>query len=259
MTKPLILVSNDDGITAPGLRSLVEVAKELGNVIVVAPDRPQSGTGHAITLNKPLRIKKMDLFPGVEAYQTTGTPVDCVKLALDQIVTTKPQILLSGINHGSNASINVIYSGTMSAAVEGAIDGMQSVGFSLADFSRQADFEPAKPFVKKIIQNLIQNPLPYGTLLNVNIPKTSQIKGIKIARQAAAKWEESFIKRTDPSGNDYFWLTGNFINLDPGEDTDEFALKNHYISVVPTQFDLTDHKAISVLNQWKLNQQTHES
>jgi 5'-nucleotidase len=254
MNKPLILISNDDGITAPGLKALVEVAKELGRVVVVAPDGPQSGMGHAITLNKPLRVEKMELFEDVEAYQTSGTPVDCVKLAIDKLLITKPDLMLSGINHGSNSSINVIYSGTMSAAVEGAIDGMQSVGFSLCDYAYHANFEPSKPFIRKIILKLLSNPLPYGTLLNVNIPATENIKGVKICRQASAKWEESFDERTDPYGRSYYWMVGNFVNLDNGEDTDVFALKNDFISVVPTQYDLTDHKAISTLNNWKLNE-----
>lgn len=255
MNQPLILVSNDDGITAPGLKALVDVCRKLGKVVVVAPDGPQSGMGHAITLNKPLRIEKMAIFgDDVDAWQTSGTPVDCVKLAIDKLLLSKPDLMVSGINHGSNSSINVIYSGTMSAAVEGAIDGIQSVGFSLCDYAYDANFEPSKPFIEQIIRKLIENPLPYGTLLNVNIPATNAIKGIKICRQASAKWEESFDQRTDPYGRNYYWMVGNFVSLDNGEDTDVFAIENNFISVVPTQFDLTDHKAISTLNNWKLNE-----
>ena len=254
MTKPLILVSNDDGITAPGLKALVEVMKKIGNVIVVAPDGPQSGMGHAITLNRPLRVEKMDIFEGVEAYQTSGTPVDCVKLAIDKLLISKPDLMVSGINHGSNSSINVIYSGTMSAAVEGAIDGMQSVGFSLCDYAYHANFEPAKPFIEKIARKLLANPLPPGSLLNVNIPATEKIKGMKVCRQADAKWEESFDERTDPYGRKYYWMVGNFVNVDNGEDTDVFALSKDFISVVPTQYDLTDHKCMSIVNNWKLNE-----
>lgn len=255
MNQPLILVSNDDGITAPGLKALVDVCRKLGKVVVVAPDGPQSGMGHAITLNKPLRIEKMAIFgDDVDAWQTSGTPVDCVKLAIDKLLLSRPDLMVSGINHGSNSSINVIYSGTMSAAVEGAIDGIQSVGFSLCDYAYDANFEPSKPFIEQIIRKLIENPLPYGTLLNVNIPATNAIKGIKICRQASAKWEENFDQRTDPYGRNYYWMVGNFVSLDNGEDTDVFAIENNFISVVPTQFDLTDHKAISTLNNWKLNE-----
>lgn len=254
MTRPLILVCNDDGITAPGLKALVKVVSNMGEVVVVAPDGPQSGMGHAITLNRPLRVEKMDIFPGILAYQTSGTPVDCVKLAIDKLLPRKPDMLVSGINHGDNSSINVIYSGTMSAAVEGAIDGIPSVGFSLCDYAYHADFNPAKPFIEKIARKLLSKPLPPGSLLNVNIPATSEIKGIKICRQADAKWEESFDERTDPYGRKYYWMVGNFINEDNGEDTDVYALANHFISVVPTQYDLTDHKCISIVNSWNLNE-----
>jgi 5'-nucleotidase len=252
-SKPLILVSNDDGITAPGLKTLVEVVKKIGRVVVVAPDGPQSGMGHAITLNKPLRLEKVNVFgPDVEAYQTSGTPVDCVKLAIDKLLISKPDLMVSGINHGNNSSINVIYSGTMSAAVEAAIDGMQAIGFSLCDYAYEANFEPCKSYIEKICLNLLENPLPYGTLLNVNFPKTDTIQGVKICRQASATWEESFDERTDPYGRKYYWMVGNFINRDNGQDTDVYALENNYVSVVPTQFDLTDHKAIYTLNNWKL-------
>lgn len=252
--KPLILVSNDDSIISPGIRVLVELMKQIGEVIVVAPDSPQSGMGHAITLDVPIRIEKVDVFEGVTAYQCSGTPADCVKLAIDKLVPRKPDLMVSGINHGSNSSINVIYSGTMSAAVEAAIDGIQAIGFSLCDYSFDADFVPAKPYISKIASNLLQNPLPYGTLLNVNIPKTADIKGVKVCRQADAKWEENFEERTDPFNRKYYWMVGNFLNMDKGEDTDQWALENNYISLVPVQFDLTDHRAIATLNNWNLNE-----
>ncbi|MSP57816.1 MAG: 5'/3'-nucleotidase SurE [Flavobacteriaceae bacterium] len=252
--KPLILVSNDDGITSPGIAALIAVAMELGDVIVVAPDKPQSGMGHAITINQPIRITAVNLYDGVKAYQCTGTPVDCVKIAIDKLLTAKPDLMVSGVNHGSNASINVIYSGTMSAAVEASIDGIKAIGFSLCDYSWDANFEVVKPYMKQIMESVMKNDLPYGTLLNVNmpVPKMGEIKGIKICRQALAKWKESFDQRTDPFGRDYFWMTGNFINMDEGNDTDEWALKEGYISVVPTMFDLTDHRRIGLLNQWDL-------
>jgi 5'-nucleotidase len=226
--------------------------KKLGEVIVVAPDKPQSAMGHAITINEPIRLAKVDLHAGVEAYQCSGTPVDCVKIAIDKILQRKPDLMVSGINHGSNSSINVIYSGTMSAAVEAAIDGMKSIGFSLGDFSWDADFGPALPYIKDIAEKVLHNELPYGTLLNVNIPKPADghIRGIKICRQAVAKWKEDFDKRTDPFGRTYYWMTGKFVNMDHGDDTDEWALAHNYISVVPTMFDLTDHQRIGTLNNW---------
>src|SRR6187431_1322966 len=185
--KPVILITNDDGVSAPGIRNLVEAVKDLGKIIVVAPDKPQSGMGHAITIGSPLRLHPVNFFEGIEAYQCTGTPVDCVKLAVDKVLHRKPDLCLSGINHGPNYSINVIYSGTMSAAVEAAVDGVQAIGFSLNDYSSNANFEFCRPFVKRIAETIIANPLPYGTLLNVNMPKTEQIKGIRICRQASAK------------------------------------------------------------------------
>lgn len=255
MEKPLILVTNDDGITAPGIRALIGIVKSLGDVdvYVVAPDSPQSAMGHAITINSTLHIEEMKLKNGAEMeWSCSGTPVDCVKLACDRILPRRPDLCVSGINHGSNSSINVIYSGTMSAAVEAGIEGIPSIGFSLADFSYHADFEASAKFIKQIIQQTLENGLPEGVVLNVNIPKLpeSKLKGIKICRQARAKWDEEFEERKDPRGRNYYWLTGKFVNMDGGEDTDEWALDNGYISVVPVQFDLTAHQTIPVLNQW---------
>lgn len=253
--QPLILVTNDDGITAPGIAATVEVMKKLGKVVVVAPDSPQSGMGHAITINKPLRLDKNHQFgPDVESYQCSGTPADCVKLAVDKVLHRKPDLLVSGVNHGSNSSINVIYSGTMSAAVEGAIEGITAIGFSLLDYSWEADFEASKDVIYKVASNVLKHGLPEATLLNVNIPKggLKDLNGIKICRQARAKWVEEFDQRQDPYGRNYFWLTGKFNNLDKGEDTDEWALAHNFVSVVPVQFDLTAHHAISTLNTWDL-------
>ncbi|MGB5821425.1 MAG: 5'/3'-nucleotidase SurE [Saonia sp.] len=257
MEKPLILVTNDDGITAPGLRSLVGFMKEIGEVVVVAPDSPQSGMGHAITLNNTLYSKKIKIDNGeTEEYSCSGTPADCVKLALQELLYRKPDICVSGINHGSNSSINVIYSGTMSAAIEAGIEGVPAIGFSLCDYSWSANFEPAGEAIKKIVSEALENGIPRGVVLNVNIPKVTaeQIKGIKICRQARANWKEKFDKRTNPNGKDYYWLTGEFELLDKGEDTDEWALANNYISVVPTQFDLTAHHVIQHINNWDLNE-----
>jgi len=254
--KPLILVTNDDGVTAPGIRALIAVMKTLGDVVVVAPDSPQSATGHAITINNTLYINKIDIDPDIETeYSCSGTPVDCVKFAVNEILHRKPDLCVSGVNHGSNSSINVIYSGTMSAAVEAGIEGIPAIGFSLLDYNWDADFEPAKAFIKKITENVLENGLPDGVILNVNIPKLpeKEIKGIKICRQAKAMWTEKFDKRTNPMGRDYYWLTGKFVNMDNGEDTDEWALANGYVSVVPVQFDLTAHHAIQGLNGWGMN------
>ena len=253
-TLPTILVVNDDGITAPGIKALMHVMKELGRVVVVAPDSPQSGMGHAITIGKPLRLDEVDLYEGIEMYRCSGTPVDCVKLAVTKIFRgQKPDLCVSGINHGLNNSINVLYSGTMSAAVEGAIESILSIGFSLDDYSMHANFEHCLKFIKEIALQVLQNGLPAGTLLNVNFPNTHEIKGIKICRQANAKWAEEFDERTDPYKRPYYWLTGVFQNNDKGEDTDVWALEHNYASVVPVQFDMTAHHAIPVLNTWNFN------
>ena len=259
MKKPLILVTNDDGITAPGLRALIHFLADIGDVIVVAPDSPQSGMGHAITLDSTLYATKVN--EGVDSgalaeYSCSGTPADCVKLALQEILDHRPDICVSGINHGSNASINVIYSGTMSAAIEAGIEGLPAIGFSLCDYAWDADFESSGDAIKKIVREALKNKMPKGVVLNVNIPKleSEPLKGIKICRQARANWKEKFDKRTSPMGKDYYWLTGEFELLDNGEDTDEWALSKGYISVVPTQFDLTAHHAIQHLNNWNLHE-----
>ena len=253
--KPLILVTNDDGINAPGIRALIAVMAEIGDVVVVAPDSPQSAMGHAITINNTLHINKISKEgAAITEYSCSGTPVDCVKIAVNEIMKRKPDLCVSGINHGSNSSINVIYSGTMSAAVEAGIEGIPAIGFSLLDYNWNANFEEIKSFVKKIATEVLSNQLPEGVILNVNFPKLSaeEIKGVKICRQAKALWEERFDKRQTPMGKDYYWLTGTFVNLDKGEDTDEWALANGYISIVPVQFDLTAHHAIQNLNTWNL-------
>lgn len=247
MTKPLILVTNDDGIVAPGIRALVEVAGALGEVVVVAPDSPQSGKGHAITIHDPIRLKPVRVFPDIEAWECSGTPVDCVKLAKHVVLKDRTiDLCVSGINHGSNASINIIYSGTLSAAMEASLEGIKSIGFSLDDFSFDADFEPSKPWVRQIMEFALQTPFESGNLLNVNIPRrpADQLRGIRLCRQADARWVEKFLEGRDPSGQPYYWLTGEFVNNDHGEDTDVWALKNGYISVVPSMHDLTNYQAI---------------
>ena len=255
MHKPLILVTNDDSISAPGIRALIEVMAEIGDVVVVAPDSPQSAMGHAITINNTLYLNKISKENAIIIeYTCSGTPVDCVKMAVNEVLKRKPDLCVSGINHGSNSSINVIYSGTMSAAVEAGIEGIPAIGFSLCDYDWNADFETIKPIVKKISLQVLQNGLTAGTVLNVNFPKLKfeNIKGIKICRQAKAMWQEKFDKRTSPFGKEYYWLSGEFVNQDKGEDTDEWALANGFVSIVPVQFDLTAHHTIGILNEWDL-------
>ncbi|WP_242155478.1 5'/3'-nucleotidase SurE [Aestuariivivens sediminis] len=251
--KPLILVTNDDGINASGIRTLIAIMKTIGDVIVVAPDSPQSGMGHAITLDSTLYAEELTFKKGThKEYSCSGTPADCVKLAIRQLTDRTPDLCVSGINHGSNSSINVIYSGTMSAAIEAGIEGIPAIGFSLLNYKWNAKFDACEPYVKTITENVLANGLPNGVVLNVNIPDIQgiDIRGIKICRQARANWVEEFDKRINPQGKDYYWLTGKFVNLDEGEDTDEWALANNFVSVVPVQFDLTAHHYINNLKNW---------
>lgn len=253
MSKPLILVSNDDGITSRGIRKLVELMTQLGEVLVVAPDSPQSGMGHAITVGDTLRLTPSKIFEdiSVEAYECSGTPADCIKLAKHHVLKDrKADLVVSGINHGSNSSISVLYSGTMSAAIEGAIEGTPAIGYSLCDYSPQGDLSHVDEYVLKIASETLNKGIPKGVALNVNIPpiQNQKIKGIKICRQANAWWEEDFEQRIDPYGRKYFWMIGNLVNHDKGQDNDEWAIAQNYVSVVPCQFDLTGHHAISIIN-----------
>ena len=258
MKRPLILVSNDDGITSKGIRTLVNVMKQLGDVLVVAPDSPQSGKGHAITVGETLRLTESFIFEGVKAYECSGTPADCVKMARHFVLKNEivqPDVVVSGVNHGSNTSISVLYSGTMSAAIEGAIEGTPAIGFSLCDFSQDADFSHTEEYIYKITKQVLDKGLPKGVALNVNFPpkRIEELKGIRICRQANAKWVEDFVERLDPNGRKYYWMTGNFVNFDKGEDNDEWAIANNFVSVVPCQFDLTAYSALPVLNEdWEI-------
>jgi 5'-nucleotidase len=244
MQKPVILITNDDGINSPGIRALVESVKDLGQVIVVAPDSPQSGMGHAITIGDPLRLNKVDVFEGIDSWESSGTPADCVKLARDKILHAKPDICLSGINHGANHSINVIYSGTMSAAMEAAIEGVPSIGLSSLDYRFEADFTVAKKVARELASRMLAKQMPEHILLNVNIPKVAlaEFKGMKICRQAYAKWAEEFDQRIDPRGKEYYWMTGKFVNMDKNPGTDVEALRDGYASIVPIRIDFTDMK-----------------
>ncbi len=258
LTRPLILISNDDSLIAPGIAHLVQLMRELSaEVVVVAPASPQSGMGHAITIGHPLRLDKSDRFgPDVEAYACSGTPADCVKIAKHYILKDRrPALVVSGINHGSNSSVNVLYSGTMSAAIEAAIEGLPAIGFSLCEYGDDADFSHVGPWVLEVCRQALAHGIPAGTALNVNIPKNAAgpIQGIRLARQARAKWQESFEQRHDPYKRPYYWLLGDFVNQDPGRDTDEAALADSYVSVVPCQFDLTNYNALGELAQaWQL-------
>ena len=254
--KPLILVTNDDGITAPGIRTLVELMQQLGSVVVVAPNSPQSGMGHAITIADPLRLYPSEIFGDVPSYECSGTPADCVKLAKHHVLKDRaPDLVVSGINHGGNTSISVLYSGTMSAAIEAAIEGIPAIGFSLGDFTRQPDFSHAHEHILTIARTVLERGMERGTALNVNFPAhtAEPLKGIRICRQANAKWQEVFEERRDPNGRRYFWLAGEFINFDThAEDTDEYALSQNYTSVVPCQYDLTAYRAMDALREWNL-------
>lgn len=255
-TRPLILVSNDDGITSHGIRTLVHLMKQLGDVVVVAPNSPQSGMGHAITIAYPLRLYKTDIFNDIPAYECSGTPADCVKLAKSHVLKDRaPDLVVSGINHGSNTSISVLYSGTMSAAIEAAIEGIPAIGFSLCDFTRDADFSHTHEHVLRIASAVLEKGLPKKVALNVNFPakQTNPIQEIRICRQANAKWQEEFDQRRDPYGRSYFWLAGNFVNFDEGTDTDEAALSENCTSVVPCHFDLTHYDAIDLMRNWNIN------
>lgn len=253
--KPLILVTNDDGISAPGIRILISIMNEIGDVVVVAPDSPQSAMGHAITINSTLECNKVKIDDGPQIeYSCSGTPADCVKIAVHEILDKKPDLCVSGINHGTNSSINVTYSGTMSAAREASIIGIPAIGFSLLDYSWEADFNQIKKLIKKITLKSLSNGIPKDIALNINFPKLDEdkIKGVKICTQAKAHWIEKFDKRINPQGREYYWLTGEFINNDPSKNTDEWALKNGYVSIVPVKYDFTEYKVLQELESWKL-------
>ncbi len=256
MSRPIILVTNDDGIDAKGLRNLIRIMRDYGDVVAIAPETSQSGQSHAITMTTPLRMSKVTEENGYQEYVVNGTPVDCVKLGGKVILKKKPDLLVSGINHGSNAAINVIYSGTMAAVMEANIDGIPAIGFSLTDYDLDADFAASEKYVRKIVENVLENGLPKGVCLNVNIPDipSDEIKGIKICRQGKGYWEEFFDARIDPRKMGYYWMTGEYHSLEDGDESDEWALKNNYISVVPTQYDLTAYKALEQLNTWELNE-----
>lgn len=247
---PLILIVNDDGYFAKGLATLVEVAKDFGEIVVVAPDGVRSGMAHAITFDKPLRITHLKTEENVTYYKTNGTPVDCVKLAQKVILKDrKIDLILSGINHGANSSVSLIYSGTMGAAIEGSMENYPSIGFSYANYDSNIDFSGAAHYAKIIIEKVLQNSLPPYISLNVNFPNTplTEIKGVKITRQTRGYWHEELVEKIDPNGHKYYWATGYLVDKDNGEDSCEWALNHNCVSVQPVQFDLTAYQHLETL------------
>ena len=252
LKRPYILITNDDGAEAKGIEVLTRLMMQIGDVVVVAPDGPRSAQSNALTVTHPIRFKLIEKLEGLKRYSCTGTPTDCVKLALNEIVERKPDLLVSGINHGSNSAINVIYSGTMGAVLEGCENGILSIGFSIDSHSLEVDFTTFEPFVLQITRTALQNGLPHATCLNVNAP-VGAIAGVRVTRQCDGCWTKEFEKRTDPQGRSYFWLTGYFENHEPeAEDTDEWALLNHFVSIVPTKIDLTAYEAMQSIKNWDL-------
>jgi len=249
---PTIMVTNDDGVFAPGIRTLIKVMRKLGRVVVVAPDRARSAQGHAITVSSPLRVKKLKEEEFYREYGCNGTPVDCVKMGRQIVLRRDPDLLVSGINHGSNASINVIYSGTMAAVFEAAIDKIPAIGFSLNDFSHAADLSHTEKYIESIARNVLEKGLPKGVCLNVNIPANSDkaIKGVKVCRQSMGSWVEEFDERVDPRGRNYYWITGVFSNPDNVAGTDTMAMEENYVSVVPMKFDFTDYDAMKAIEEF---------
>ncbi len=253
MDKPLILVTNDDGVGAKGLQYAVRVAQRFGRVVVVAPEQTQSGMSHAITMFRPLYLRRVRQAEGLDVYACSGTPVDCVKMAFDYLLKETPALVISGINHGSNSAVNVLYSGTMGAAIEGSFYDVPSVGLSLTDHDPEADFEAAAVYAERIIAKLLAEKPSPPICWNVNIPNVpyDEIRGVRLCRQNAGYWKEEFEQRKDPRGHDYYWLNGSFFNMEPqAVDTDEWALRNNYVSIVPIQIDLTDYRQLEKSKDW---------
>ncbi|MCM1110673.1 MAG: 5'/3'-nucleotidase SurE [Clostridium sp.] len=243
--RPLIMITNDDGIHAKGIRDLIEMIRDMADIVVVAPDAPRSGQSSAITVETPLRIHRHDQIDGAETTSVNGTPVDCVKLGLHAVVRRRPDLLIAGINHGSNAGNSVIYSGTMGAVMEGCMVGIPSIGFSLLDHRHDADFSPCRPFVREIVAKVLEHGLPDGVCLNVNIPLCGEPKGMKVAKAARGYWTEEYADYVDPHGHPYYWLTGHFHNLETDNpSTDEYWLARQWVSVVPVRVDQTAPSAV---------------
>lgn len=254
MNERLILVTNDDGYASKGFAAAIEVARSFGRVVAIAPETTQSGMSQAITMYNPLYLRRIRQEEGLEVYSFSGTPVDCVKMAFDHLLRDRQvDLLISGINHGSNSAVNVLYSGTMGAAIEGSFYGCPSVGLSLDDHGADADFEASVIYGRQIIGEILSREVELPLCLNVNVPvgRPGELRGVRLCRQNRGFWREEFYRHEDPRGREYFWLTGDFVNGEPeAEDTDEWALRNKYVSVVPVQTDLTDYRQLRSLGRF---------
>ena len=252
--KPLILISNDDGFSSKGLDVLVKTLAGLGEIVVMAPDGPRSGASGAITSELPVRYFKVSEEKDLTIYKCTGTPVDCIKLAMFEMLPRCPDLVIGGINHGDNSAVNVHYSGTMGVVIEGCLKGIPAIGFSLCDHDADADFGPMIPYVRRITEEVLAKGLPKGTCLNVNVPKTSELQGVRICRQTDASWGSEWARGQHPKGGEYFWLTGKFTNNEPGaQDADRWALEHGYVAITPIQIDMTAYALINELKTWDLN------
>lgn len=252
--RPLLLLSNDDGVNAKGIHELIRALRPVGDLIVVAPDGPRSGSAGAITSANPVRCALLQQENGLSVYKCSGTPVDCVKLALHAIVPDKPDLVIGGINHGDNSSVNVHYSGTMGVVIEGCLKGIPSIGFSLCNHQADADFSPVLPYVRRIVEETLEKGLPEGICLNVNFPDTPDLEGVLICRQTHGVWTNEFVKADHPRGGNYYWLTGEYLNLEPkAEDTDYWALAHNYVAITPTQIDVTAYTVMRELKTWNFN------
>jgi len=260
--KPLILISNDDGFQAKGINCLIDMVRSLGDILVCAPDGPRSGQSCAFSATVPLTLKCIRQEEGLEVWACNGTPVDCVKMALDNLCTRKPDLIIGGINHGDNASVNAHYSGTMGVTMEGCMKYIPSVAFSLCDYRADADFSPLVPYVQQIVKRVLSDGLPLGVCLNVNFPlleergerkEEREYKGVRICRMANGTWYNETTRVHHPRGYDYWWMVGHYRNDEPeAEDTDNWALTHGYVAITPTQTDLTAYKAIEQLKSWDL-------
>ena len=251
--RPLLLISNDDGYLAKGINSLVEMISDIADIIVCAPEDARSGFACAFSATTPLRLELRDKRPGIEIWSCNGTPVDCVKMALAELCPRKPDMVVGGINHGDNASVNVHYSGTMGVTLEGCMKYIPSVAFSICDFSADADFEPLRPLVRRITQKVLSDGLPLGVCLNVNFPLVSEYKGVRVCRMAHGTWSQEVTCCHHPRGYDYWWMVGKYNNDEPdAEDTDNWALTHGYVAITPTQIDVTAHQSIDLIKSWQL-------
>ena len=253
--RPLILISNDDGYQAKGINQLVEMISDLADIIVCAPDSARSGFSCAFSATTPLRLQLMRRQEGVEVWSCNGTPVDCVKMALAEIVPRRPDMVVGGINHGDNASVNAHYSGTMGVTLEGCMKYIPSVAFSLCDHRDDADFEPLRPYIRTITARVLAEGLPLGVCLNVNFPLlvNEDYRGVKVCRMAKGTWGSEVVKCHHPRGYDYWWMVGHYNNDEPeADDTDNWALTHGYVAITPTQTDVTAYEALSLINDWKL-------